>query len=600
MSSPDEVRDGPELQALIRSEVRGYIAGLAQRYVPLFAGVLAFILLIVIVPDGTRVTTVADGLEQTLSTTGGPSLGNTSGHVVSGGTGVPISAGVASTPGALPSTSVAGRLGTDAAAPGFATPGSPQTTTVGPAGKAGTSTAQSGVAGNGTRCGPGVRQFSFTPYAPLCAPKFTGSNGGSTSHGVTPTTITAVIRSTNDADTLSAAGGTPSTAQITRDYQVLANYFNAQFELYGRKVVLKSFTGRGSFVQEAGGQDQSGANTDAQTAYDMDAFADPSGFVLGTYADALASHKIVHFSLIQDRRTLTANYPYRFAPDWPVEDDFGQGIGDLVCQRMARLPAAFAGDSTTRGAGRTFAIVGPESATIAPAMQATVARAKKMCGVTIEMLTYPTDVSQYPTSATQIAARLKSDGVTTVISQADPIYMQFLTQSATRASYYPEWLALNEAPTASPRTWDANQLPSMLFSVFWGLHNQQAAETNCYKIYRLADPSGQPQSGNFLPQVCSELLSFYGALQAAGPNLTPATFAEGWFARPPTSAGEFGPWASGRGAFSPLGSYVLATWNNSATNAYDGKAGALVACGERRFSFLNGNLGSGQLRCHKY
>ena len=113
------------------------------------------------------------------------------------------------------------------------------TSSSGGSGNAG-SPSEPGVARNGTKCGPGVRQFTFSPYAPTCLAEFKGNNGGATSHGVDAKTITLAFRRTNDYDTAAPAVGASSQAAIEADLITLTNYFNSQYELYGRKVVVKT------------------------------------------------------------------------------------------------------------------------------------------------------------------------------------------------------------------------------------------------------------------------------------------------------------------------------------------------------------------------
>ena len=57
-----------------------------------------------------------------------------------------------------------------------------------------------GVARSGVKCGPGVKQVPWSPYAPPCVPQFSANNGGVTSPGVSNNTITLVFRRTLSAE----------------------------------------------------------------------------------------------------------------------------------------------------------------------------------------------------------------------------------------------------------------------------------------------------------------------------------------------------------------------------------------------------------------
>ena len=52
---------------------------------------------------------------------------------------------------------------------------------------------------NGTKCGPGIRQVSWSKYSPYCIPIFRGNNGGATSPGVDSKSITITYREPNTA-----------------------------------------------------------------------------------------------------------------------------------------------------------------------------------------------------------------------------------------------------------------------------------------------------------------------------------------------------------------------------------------------------------------
>ena len=101
-------------------------------------------------------------------------------------------------------------------------------------------------------------------------------------------------------------------------------------------------------------------------------------------------------------------------------------------------------------------------------------------------------------------------------------------------------------------------------------------------MFRLADHGGQPQEPYFA-LAYKMALELFSRLQAAGPDLTPQTFARGIYKIPPsittkTSMGEFGPWHSGPYSFYPATSYQVGWWNPTATSNLDGRKGAWQDC----------------------
>src|SRR5207244_2951248 len=87
-----------------------------------------------------------------------------------------------------------------------------------------------GVARSGATCGGPARQVPWSKYAPVCTPKFTGNNGGATSHGVTGDTITVTYRISNSGESaaVAAAAGSSNTSddQYIADLKTYIDLFN--------------------------------------------------------------------------------------------------------------------------------------------------------------------------------------------------------------------------------------------------------------------------------------------------------------------------------------------------------------------------------------
>ena len=85
------------------------------------------------------------------------------------------------------------------------------------------------------------------------------------------------------------------TVDYVADLNTYINYFNSQFELYGRRVVIKTYNGQGDYIQEDQGQGADVAQSDAATAHSLDAFGDVTFQLRGSnpYWTALAQQRIV-------------------------------------------------------------------------------------------------------------------------------------------------------------------------------------------------------------------------------------------------------------------------------------------------------------------
>jgi hypothetical protein len=436
------------------------------------------------------------------------------------------------------------------------------------------------LAVSGVTCGPGVRQVTWSKYSPLCVPAFHGNNGGATSPGVTSTTITVTYRETSSAEASAveaaagqAAGGTDS--QYIADLQTYINFFNKQFELYGRHVVLEPFMGQGDPLEEDQGQDLSGAQADAVTAKDDGSFGDLSILSMTQpYAEDLAEQGVLSFGVpYMSQQWFDQFAPYAYSY-WPTDTSLAQFEGSLICQRMAGLPASFAGDSDLQGKTRVFGLIVPENPVYAAGGNLLQSELQA-CGIQLaDRVNYALDISTIAEQSENAIAQMRAAGVTTILCSCDPIAPIFLTNEANTQDYHPEWVSLwwGDAYGRDPNQTEwAHAMAS-------GGASPAASGTEAYRAFKLADPSGTPAEMYYnLPYL--QALMLFDGLQAAGPDLTPTTFARGFFSLPPSLPGaDYGPWTFGQGIFTPQQSFQIGWWSPTATSAYDGKQGAWENC----------------------
>jgi hypothetical protein len=118
--------------------------------------------------------------------------------------------------------------------------------------------------------------------------------------------------------------------------------------------------------------------------------------------------------------------------------------------------------------------------------------------------------------------------------------------------------------------------------------------------FKLASPNSGPREW-FADYVYMELQQLFGALQQAGPDLTPVTLAKGMHARATSALGSFGTWGVGRDYFAPYVDGQISWWDSHATSAFDGKAGAWQACESGTWFPFGSRIAFGpqrtQLRC---
>lgn len=443
-----------------------------------------------------------------------------------------------------------------------------------------------GLAASGVHCGPGVRQVTWSKYAPYCQPEFHGYNGGATSPGVTSKTITITFRYAATPAEVSAlnqvAPGTAATEQ--QAIKLMNQYisvFNKNYDLYGRHVVLKVFNGQGDYLQELSGSGQAAAEADAATAKSLGAFADVSGTVFNTppYDDALATQHIISVGgLFDSASALRQEAPYEYFPG-PDCEKTAQASAALVGRSMAGLPAIYAGSKTMRHETRTFGLVSPDNPIYKACGQALVNDLKRNYGITLKTwIRYTVDlnaISEAASNALNMVTQLKSAGVTTVLCGCDPITPLFLTQDANDQNYHPEWLSLglDDAFSRLPNAaqWD--------HSLSGGVGSLKASQEEAVAAFHLADPnpaSTPPPSFQFIYE---PLLLLFDALQAAGPDLNATTFEQGLDSLPPSLPnGEFGPWRFGPGTVDPLAGFQVLRWDSQALSPEDGLRGTELVC----------------------
>lgn len=574
---------------VLEAAARKYVWRVVRRYSPLLVGGLAVLLVAVLLPS---ISNNPPGYVAGTGT-GGGYTGSTSAGSTGTGSRTNGTAGGASGAGATSGAGAAGGAGGAAAGgPGAATVGAGNGSGSGITGPNGTPgappTEQSGLAVTGIRCGTGVRQFTWSAYAPYCVPAWSGKNGGATAQGVTGNTITITYRETNSSDDAAVeayaeGAGAGSDAQYVQDLQTYVKYFNSQFELYGRHVVLKPFTGQGDPLLEDQGQDLEGAQADAATAQSAGSFTDVSS-ILGEatqpFDDDLAQDHISSWGNVYPGQAEVSEYaPYIYTTLFPTGDVADTAFTDIICRKMAGLKAIFspAYASTTR----KFGLILPDRPG-STTSQKEIDQQLAACGASFaEQDFYTINVGEMPEQANSIMAHMHALGVTTILCGCDPVFDAILSNSANGQAYQPEWLSVWWGDSFAQLT---NQT-SWAHDIANGGATPDLQKTEAYTAFKLADPSGQPAEAYYsVPYIM--LMLIFSALQSAGPDLTPYTFANGFF-HLPGGNGTFGPLGFAQGKYDPMVAFQVGAWSSTQVSAYNNKAGAYQTCDTNQWVYYN-------------
>lgn len=485
----------------------------------------------------------------------------------------PASAGVDPATGAVPGT---GATPGAVVAPG--TPGQPaqpgtQATVGGGSGSAATGKV-------GSCKGPQVRN---DPYSPPCA-KFSGANGGATSRGVTETDI--VISYTNPSDgsksqnevIAQAIGGynaaiqPESYEQMLGTLQNLVTYFNQNFQFYGRKLVLKVVNGQ----QNALGTNQSQVNADAlKVAGSVKAFAEMNTGNLG-YATALTQQRVINFgNLYASDQFYRANAPY----SWTYGADCTQMANDLAAlalKGLAGRPAKWAGAGVAKSGARRFAVIAPDLPSYQQCAGTLVGALKRGGTTPATVIAYPFEASRASSIAQNMTQRIINDRATSLLCLCDPLSQLLISGNLANSNYLPEFF---DAGIAGLET-DVfgQQMNQKAWAHAVTLTSQMAVagkygSTFGYFAAKSVDPKAFVV--NEVDVLYLRLYQIALGVQLAGPNLTPATFAQG-LASYRGGQGPYGPmkWSDGgKTYYSAAHQFRLQWWDPSSTSSYDGKRG---------------------------
>ena len=402
----------------------------------------------------------------------------------------------------------------------------------------------------GEDCTEGKPQIPNSSYSIPCQNVYDGPNGGATARGVTDKEIIVVRRSFPEsansravAAVVEQAGGA-SEEESTVVREAFREYFNKAFELYGRKVKWVEYTAEeGDATQEAQSKGKEQACIDADTvAKEIKAFAVASGSAPFSECAAERQTMVFDAAAYYPERFYKKYHPYLWGGVMECERISYQ-LSEYIGKRLINKPAKWAGDAVTRAKTRYFGTYVPDNDGYQFCVSITKRELKERYGVkdTGPQYNYQLDVSRFPDQAAQATVQFAAAGVTTVILACDAISAIVLTEAATKQQWNPEWMTIGTGLTDidnAARLYDQIQVDGHLY----GMSQLGSAD-------KLIGPTSEPGviykqiTGKTIPEGTSGdyfgLIRYYSMLQAAGPNLTPATVAAGVRTIPPGGAPTF-------------------------------------------------------------
>jgi hypothetical protein len=435
-------------------------------------------------------------------------------------------------------------------------------------------------------CPDRKEQVPGDPYSPPCV-AFRGDNGGATSRGVTSTDILMSARLLNEKgfqQTLAALAGADildTPKDIQRTVEALTQYFNTHFQFYGRKIKPVFYNGAGSEINELLGGGQAEAEADAvKVSEEIKAFAEING-ATPPFTDALARRKVLAFGTpFLSREWHQQRRPY----NWSVNTDCSiitESTSEFAVKQLVNKPADYAGDGI-KGKPRKFAVLAPENPWYQQCVDAGAKIVAKAGHPYDLRIAYKLDLATLSNQAASVVAKLKSEGITTIVCGCDPIFPVFLSNKASEQGYNPEWVLAGTAETDLDLVGqldDQDQWAHAFGVSYLGSFRPLRAGLGyaAYKSVRKDEPAFAVET------IYAQMYLLALGIQLAGPNLTPQSFERGMFSYP-GGTGPFGTWGFGPTSYTPTQDYRVIWWDPEGISAYNNQKGTYrEAFGGKRF-----------------
>ncbi len=255
-------------------------------------------------------------------------------------------------------------------------------------------------------------------------------------------------------------------------------------------------------------------------------------------------------------------------------------LADYMSKRIFGGTAVNAGGGL-KGLPRKIALISPENSFYQDCVRTFLGALATKGNHIVENLTYALDINTVSQDTSAIVAKLAADGITTVVCFTDPVSPLFYTAKATQQRYFPEWIVTGVAATDSDiagQQYDQQQWHHA-FGIRTLTENTARTSSVAYAAFKSARPNQEP-AGLALFGIYARLLQVALAVQDAGPNLTPQTFAAGYQSYP-GGTGLFGAWRGRPGDHTLLVDAQEVYWDTKAISTYDGLPGTYVATSPR-------------------
>ncbi|MBI2710877.1 MAG: hypothetical protein HYX34_14465 [Actinobacteria bacterium] len=437
-----------------------------------------------------------------------------------------------------------------------------------------------------TACKDRAKQVEGDSYSPPCF-AFTGGNGGATTTGVTAKTITVTYRRTAEPNVLSLLATlmgikfdeTPK--DFERTMAGLVDYFNKNFQLYGRRMVLEPYQGAGTLAAELTGGGQEAANNDGiKAATELKAFADITA-VTQPYSEGLIKQRVIALGApYMSREWFTTRRPFA----WSLASDcsvVAEGASEYGLKRLIGRPAVYAGGKL-KGKTRKLAVIAPNNPQYQQCTKAGLAVIKK-AGKKIDYVTdYALDLGRIPNFAKSISAQIVSKGITTVSCFCDPLMLLNLTSEIDSQGLQPEWIVtgvgFGDLDLIGQGLAKKNKQWNRAFGASPLAQQPPRSQSPGYRAFKSVRPNEEPSQ--VVDVFYYQLYQLALGIQMAGPDLTPTTFETGMFTYPKAS-GPAGTWDYFPQSYTPIVDAREVWWDPNKVSPFNGQKGSYASTDKR-------------------
>jgi hypothetical protein len=358
------------------------------------------------------------------------------------------------------------------------------------------------------------------PQSPACVLTWDGSdNGGATTKGVTGEEIRVVF----------PGDGTTTN----RELAALEAYFNSRFEFYGRRLRIVTYKQAGNFTTC-----QKMLADAIRVDEEIGAFASLRYSIQdgreGCYYDELARRKIVSVQtsgvgIPSQTEAHMSETPYQWNYYAPI-DTMLANLGEVVCKELKASGPTHAGPPQNAALQRKFGLVIDSTSNgVPPPDPRPLLTKARACGLDFGTPIELDVPSQDYSLAKSAVLKLKDNGATSVVCLCGFDFMNGMMAQSTQEAYFPEWIAQDYRA----QTWDdggGHQWTRDHADHVFGIRGRNKSLPRAQMPYWAAVREADPTYPTGIFQVSTEywsMLLLASGIQAAGPRLTPETFANG-------------------------------------------------------------------------